>query len=60
MAGLLQCLEAAESEVDVVGVKRGIPELPLDPLRDMEGDGAGDEFIEPGLMSGGLIVLEAT
>ncbi|KAL8101844.1 hypothetical protein AgCh_033660 [Apium graveolens] len=39
----LLCLEAVEPVVDELGVKRGIAfvELPLDPLRGMEGDGAG-------------------
>ena len=33
-------------------------ELPLDPLRDMEGAGAGAETRGPGPLAGGVIVLE--
>ncbi|KAK1372307.1 hypothetical protein POM88_028500 [Heracleum sosnowskyi] len=60
---LLLCLKAVEPVVDV-GVKRGIAfaDLPLDPLRDMEGDGAGPigsggDSIEPGLMTEGVVML---
>lgn len=53
------CLKAIEplDELDLLGVKRGIAfvEPPRDPLRDMEGDGASGEPIEPGVE--GVIML---